>query len=78
MTTTTRNEAAERLRAMSHREVGGGVGDQIRVALDLALAAERRVTVERIRARLHAVDYRGNPTITRDEADASLDEEAAR
>jgi len=48
MTTTPRNEAAERLRAISRREVGGGVGGQIRVALDLALAAERRATVERI------------------------------
>jgi hypothetical protein len=43
------NEPAERLRSMSWRITGAGVGQQVRWILDQALAAERRATVERIR-----------------------------
>lgn len=87
MTTQTRNEAAERLRSISKREVGGGVGDQIRVALDLALAAERRVTVERIDKVVAMVQERDRPprtewqsgySVAMAEFRAILDEEAAR
>jgi len=71
MTTTTRNEAAERLRtylkqAFHTREFEDG-------ALDQALAAERRATVERIRARLDAANFDPRSGVY-----DILDEEAAR
>lgn len=74
MTTTPRNDAAERLRtylktAFSTREFEDG-------ALDEALAAERRATVERIRERLNAIPSDADYQL--DLVDAILDEEAAR
>ena len=74
MTTTTRNEAAERLReqllAIGWTPLGVAT-------LDQALAAERRATVERIRERLNfeVVDEFGPVANVRE---SILDEEAAR
>jgi hypothetical protein len=68
MTTQTRNEAAERLRSILN---ANGAAPHL---LDEALAAERRATVERIRAAWPEPDGERSTRIL----DAILDEEAAR
>lgn len=72
------NEAAERLLA-SARDLRwadqSGAASFIRDALDAALAAERRATVERIRA---ALLLHEGEAIPEDYATAILDAEAAR
>ena len=68
------NEAAERLREhLSNLTTERVYSVAWLDALDEALAAERRATVERIRAALNAVHL-----ILRDDLSAILDEEAAR
>jgi hypothetical protein len=76
MTTQTRNEAAERLRSdMTWEDEGDALRFDLR--LDEALDAERRATVERIRARLDpGVGGRVSQPYIR--VLAILDEEAAR
>ena len=77
MTTTARNEAAERLLEwMLTAENAAGETHPID-ALDEALAAERRATVERIRERLAGMEG-GAVLLTVASFSAILDEEAAR
>ena len=77
MTTTPRNDAAERLRDVLR---GGGDPISAQTLLDRALAAERRATVERIRATLLDMgwDLRADPTELANNVSAILDEKAAR
>ena len=81
MTTTTRNEAAERLHTAIYRATGGSTHSQRetiwRQRIDEALAAERRATVERIRERLAGMEG-GAVLLTVPSFAAILDEEAAR
>jgi len=69
------NEAAERLRSRFWEDDEDSL-------LDEALAAERRATVERIRARVEAGppgwDWRDLGAVSKDWVVAILDEEAAR
>jgi len=71
-TFAARNEAAERLHHLVICEAGTSSAEAGKVITE-ALAAERRATVERIRARLINADYPDYGGIL-----AILDEEAAR
>ena len=77
---TTQNEAAERHGEAKLRERFSEweYGHEWLAALDEALAAERRATVERIRERLREVHPALTYTLTVNELAAILDEEAAR
>jgi len=68
VTTTTRNEAAERLLRDYHKWTHEGIA----VGLDAALAAERRATVERL---YETIDW---DSFTKSGVAKALDEEAAR
>lgn len=81
MTTKTRNEAAERLLRRMDDYLPEEVWSPIlRPLLDEAVAAERRATVERLRAGSQALMYRAgkNEVIAVDALALILDEEAAR
>ena len=73
-TTTSRNEAAERLRDNLQR--GQGWPDELLRDLDAALSEERRLERERIRERLVGAQYQYDTPDDKDPVRAILDEVA--
>jgi len=71
------NEAAER-RIGTGWLTGRPMTNEEALEIGDALAAERRATVDRIRAALDADEWYGKPNTPRGRLNAILDEEAAR